>query len=84
MGIALNILIAFDKMIYFAKLILPEHKHGMSLHFIISSISFTGLKLSLWGSFTFTASFIHKHFIFSEVAANKRVPVVYPIKLLNS
>ena len=38
MGIALNLKIAFDRMVILTMFILPIHEHGQSLHFLRSSL----------------------------------------------
>jgi hypothetical protein len=65
MGLALNLYIAFSKMVIFTILFLPSHKHGRSFHHLRSSLTsfFRDLKFLSYRSFTGLVRVTQRYFI---------------------
>jgi multisubunit Na+/H+ antiporter MnhB subunit len=65
MGIALNLWIAFGKIVIFTILILPIHEHGRSFHLLRSSLIsfFRDLKFLSYRSFTSLVTVTPLYFI---------------------
>ena len=75
-GIALNLLIAFGRIVIFTILILPIQEHGISLHLFVSSlISFISV-LREYRSFVSLGRFILRHLILFVAVVNGIVSLI--------
>ena len=77
-GIALNLLIAFDSILIFKILILPIHEHGIFLHLFVSSlISFISvLQFSMYRSFVSLGRYTPKYLILFVAVMNGIVSLI--------